>query len=430
MYKIETHINDRLNEMTYYTKLSNGLNVYICKKEGFKKKIGMFGTKYGSLINDFVDINSSKRIKVPDGIAHFLEHKLFEKEGENALDMFSKIGVSSNAYTTFDHTVFYFETNNKFEESIKLLVKLIKEPYFTEENVKKEQGIIAQEILMGNDDPDYMVYFNTLKAMYQKNNVRIDIAGTVESISNITKDLLYTCYNTFYNLNNMFFVVVGDVDVEKTIKLIEDSINIYSKNEKKINEEIKTFSEDEPMQVAKREIIEKMDVYMPKLCIGYKLNVVQKEEIIKRAILADIVSDMYFSKLSKFYEEEYSKGIITDEVILSYEGTEYFSHVVIMGESTKLLELKSDILKYIEKIKKYPIDTYLFEQVKSNKIGSTLIENDRLNSCYRRIIDSILADTDVYADIEILQNLNVQDVKNFLELLDNENNVVSIIDKK
>ena len=430
MYKIETHINDRLNEMTYYTKLSNGLNIYICKKEGFKKKIGMFGTKYGSLINDFVDINSSKRIKVPDGIAHFLEHKLFEKEGENALDMFSKIGVSSNAYTTFDHTVFYFETNNKFEESIKLLVKLIKEPYFTEENVKKEQGIIAQEILMGNDDPDYMVYFNTLKAMYQKNNVRIDIAGTVESISNITKDLLYTCYNTFYNLNNMFFVVVGDVDVEKTIKLIEDSINIYSKNEKKINEEIKTFSEDEPMQVAKREIIEKMDVYMPKLCIGYKLNVVQKEEIIKRAILADIVSDMYFSKLSKFYEEEYSKGIITDEIILSYEGTEYFSHVVIMGESTKLLELKSDILKYIEKIKKYPIDTYLFEQVKSNKIGSTLIENDRLNSCYRRIIDSILADTDVYADIEILQNLNVQDVKNFLELLDNENNVVSIIDKK
>ena len=430
MYKIETHINDRLNEMTYYTKLSNGLNVYICKKEGFKKKIGMFGTKYGSLINDFIDINSSKRIKVPDGIAHFLEHKLFEKEGENALDMFSKIGVSSNAYTTFDHTVFYFETNNKFEESIKLLVKLIKEPYFTEENVEKEQGIIAQEILMGNDDPDYMVYFNTLKAMYQKNNVRIDIAGTVESISNITKDLLYTCYNTFYNLNNMFFVVVGDVDVEKTIKLIEDSINIYSKNEKKINEEIKTFSEDEPMQVAKREIIEKMDVYMPKLCIGYKLNVVQKEEIIKRAILADIVSDMYFSKLSKFYEEEYSKGIITDEIIWSYEGTEYFSHVVIMGESTKLLELKSDILKYIEKIKKYPIDTYLFEQVKSNKIGSTLIENDRLNSCYRRIIDSILADTDVYADIEILQNLNVQDVKNFLELLDNENNVVSIIDKK
>ena len=430
MYKIETHINDRLNEMTYYTKLSNGLNIYICKKEGFKKKIGMFGTKYGSLINDFVDINSSKRIKVPDGIAHFLEHKLFEKEGENALDMFSKIGVSSNAYTTFDHTVFYFETNNKFEESIKLLVKLIKEPYFTEENVKKEQGIIAQEILMGNDDPDYMVYFNTLKAMYQKNNVRIDIAGTIESISNITKDLLYTCYNTFYNLNNMFFVVVGDVDVEKTIKLIEDSINIYSKNEKKINEEIKTFSENEPMQVAKREIIEKMDVYMPKLCIGYKLNVVQKEEIIKRAILADIVSDMYFSKLSKFYEEEYSKGIITDEIILSYEGTEYFSHVVIMGESTKLLELKSDILKYIEKIKKYPIDTYLFEQVKSNKIGSTLIENDRLNSCYRRIIDSILADTDVYADIEILQNLNVQDVKNFLELLDNENNVVSIIDKK
>ena len=139
MHKISVENSEELNESTFSTVLDNGLSVYICKKSGFGKKIGLFGTKYGSVINDFVDITTGKRMKVPDGIAHFLEHKLFEKEGANALDLFSKMGVSSNAYTSFDQTVYFFETNEKFEESIAMLVKLIKEPYFTDENVQKEQ---------------------------------------------------------------------------------------------------------------------------------------------------------------------------------------------------------------------------------------------------------------------------------------------------
>ena len=198
MRKITVNVSNELGEKTYTTTLDNGLKVYICKKEGFSKKIGLFGTKYGSLINDFVDITTGKRIKVPDGIAHFLEHKLFEKEGANALDLFSKMGVSSNAYTSFDQTVFYFETIDKFKESIEMLVKLIKEPYFTDENVEKEQGIIGQEIGMYDDDPGFSVYFNALRAMYINHPIRIDIAGTVETISHINKELLYTCYNTFY----------------------------------------------------------------------------------------------------------------------------------------------------------------------------------------------------------------------------------------
>lgn len=221
MRKMSVETSQELNESTFHTTLENGLNVYICKKKGFGKKIGMFGTKYGSVVNDFVDITTGKRIKVPDGIAHFLEHKLFEKEGANALDLFSKMGVSSNAYTSFDQTVYFFETSEKLEESIAMLVKLIKEPYFTDENVAKEQGIIGQEISMYDDDPTFMVYFNALRAMYQKNPVRIDIAGTIESISHITKELLYTCYNTFYSPQNMFFLVVGDVDVDKTIDIID-----------------------------------------------------------------------------------------------------------------------------------------------------------------------------------------------------------------
>ena len=147
MRKMNVYMSTELGENTYQTTLKNGLDVYICKKEGFQKKVGLFGTKYGSLTNDFMDIATSKRVQVPAGIAHFLEHKLFEKEGDNALDIFSRIGVSANAYTSLDQTVYYFETIEKFEPALEVLVRLVKEPYFTDENVKKEQGIIDQEFV-------------------------------------------------------------------------------------------------------------------------------------------------------------------------------------------------------------------------------------------------------------------------------------------
>ena len=428
MYKINANICDELNETTYYTKLENGLSVYICKKPGFKKKIGMFGTKYGSVINDFVDIKTGKRIKVPDGIAHFLEHKLFEKEGANALDLFSKIGVSSNAYTTFDHTVYYFETSEKFEESISLLVKLIKEPYFTDENVAKEQAIIGQEIMMGEDDPEYRVYFNAIKAMYQKNNVRIDIAGTIDSIAKINKELLYTCYNTFYNLNNMFFVIIGDVDVEDTIKLIEKNVNSY--DNLKVDKEVEIFFDDEPKEINTKEIKEEMDIFMPQIYIGYKLDVLKNEEIIKNAIVADIVSQMYFSKITGFFNDEYNKGVLIEAPALVYEGSNSFSYILIAAQTLKLEEYKKDIFDYIERIKKEEINEELFNTIKNKKIGSLVIEDDNLNNCYRRVIDSILTQTDIYADVKILNNLKVEDIKSFLDSMTNDNRIVSIINNK
>ena len=430
MYKVETQICDMLDENTYVTKLDNGLNVYICKKKGFKKKIGMFGTKYGSVTNDFVDIKTNTRIKVPDGIAHFLEHKLFEKEDQNALDMFSNIGVSSNAYTSFDQTVYYFETSNKFKESIELLVKLIKEPYFTDENVAKEQGIIGQEIMMYDDDPSSVVYMNALKAMYQKNNVRTDIAGTIDSISHITKELLYTCYNTFYNPSNMFFIVVGDVDVDDTIKLIDKNIKKYETKNKPHLEEIKKFYEEEDKNICKKEIVEKMDIFMPLICIGYKLDIVKKEEIVTRALVADIVSDMYFSKITEFFKDEYDKGVLSDSLSFMYEGTDTFSHVIISTESTKINELQKDLFEYIDKIKNIDVDEELFGIVKNNKIGSLVSVSDNLNVSYGRIIDSILCGIDVYSDVNLIKSITKDDVKEFLNLLSEENRVVSIINPK
>ena len=429
MRKMSVEVSKELGESTFCTTLENGLKVYICQKKGFGKKIGMFGTKYGSVVNDFVDITTGKRIKVPDGIAHFLEHKLFEKEGANALDLFSKMGVSSNAYTSFDQTVYFFETSEKFEESIGMLVKLIKEPYFTDENVQKEQGIIGQEISMYDDDPSFMVYFNALRAMYQKNPVRIDIAGTIESISHITKELLYTCYNTFYSPQNMFFLVVGDVDVDKTIDIIEENIKKY---ETKVdtNAKIEKFSEDEPKEVAQKEIVQKMEIYLPQLCIGYKLDLAKKEEIVKNEIIVSIISDMYFSKQSDFFEREYNNGKINSFIDMQYEGSDTFSHVILSTTSTDIDSIEKDILDYINQIKKEPIDEELFEVIKRKKIGEAILSSDSLNVSYRRVIDAILDDTSVYADMEILKNIKASDIKEFLNKLSEENRVSSKIISK
>lgn len=427
MNKISVEVSKELDESTFSTKLDNGLEIYICKKKNYNKKIGMFGTKYGSVVNDFIDITTGKRTKVPDGIAHFLEHKLFEKEGANALDLFSKIGVSSNAYTSFDQTVYYFETSEKFEESIAMLVKLIKEPYFTDENVKKEQGIIGQEISMYDDDPSFMVYFNALKAMYQKNPVRIDIAGTIESISHITKELLYTCYNTFYSPQNMFFVVIGDVDVDKTIELIKENISKYEKSGLKNTSKIEKYYDAEPEDIAQKQITQKMDVYLPQLCIGYKLKLCDGYEIIKNEIIVSIISDMYFSKQSDFFEKEYNLGRVNDSIYMQYEGSETFSHVLISTTSTDVELVEKDILEYINTIKNDEIDEDLFNVIKRKKIGESILESDNLNICYRRVIDSIIDNTDVYADIEVLKNLKVQDIKDFLSNLTEKNRVTSKI---
>lgn len=427
MHKIGAEFSEELGETTFSTTLSNGLEIYICKKKGFSKKIGLFGTKYGSVTNDFIDITNNKRIKVPDGIAHFLEHKLFEKEGANALDLFSKMGVSSNAYTSFDQTVFYFETVEKFEESIRMLVKLIKEPYFTPENVEKEQGIIVQEISMYDDDQNFMVYFNALRAMYQKNPVRIDIAGTIESISHITADMLYTCYNTFYSPQNMFLIVIGDVDVDKTIDLIEDSINKY---EVKSNSKIVKFAEEEPREIDRKEIVQKMDIYLPGLCIGYKLDLCDGKDIIKNVCVADIISDMYFSRLSNFFAEEYNKGYINDSIDFIYEGSETFSHVVISATSTNIDELEKDILDYINKIKNEEIDEGLFETIKRKKIGENILSSDSLGVSYRRIIDSILNNVPTYYDVETYNNVTSKDIKEFLDKLDENYRVSSKIISK
>ncbi|WP_145614081.1 EF-P 5-aminopentanol modification-associated protein YfmH, partial [Bacillus licheniformis] len=214
---------EQLKETLYYEKMPGGLDVYVLPKEGFNKTYAVFTTKYGSIDNQFVPLGKDEMVRVPDGIAHFLEHKLFEKEDGDVFQQFSRQGASANAFTSFTRTAYLFSSTSNVEENLETLVDFVQDPYFTEKTVEKEKGIIGQEINMYDDNPDWRLFFGLIENMYQEHPVRIDIAGTIESISHITKDLLYECYETFYHPSNMLLFVVGPVDPEAIIRQVREN---------------------------------------------------------------------------------------------------------------------------------------------------------------------------------------------------------------
>ena len=219
------HINafesKKLEESYYGFTHKSGLKVYVYPKK-LRTSYAIFATKYGSLENVFKLKEDKDYTTVPAGIAHFLEHKMFENENHvDTFELFGKTGASANAYTSFDKTAYLFSSTDNFYESLEVLLNFVTHPYFTPETVEKEQGIIAQEIQMYEDNPNTRVYYELMRALYEKHDVRIEIAGSVESISHITSDLLYKCYNTFYNLRNMVLCVCGDVDVDKTVAILD-----------------------------------------------------------------------------------------------------------------------------------------------------------------------------------------------------------------
>jgi predicted Zn-dependent peptidase len=257
---------DKLQETLYHEVMDNGLQVYVLPKSGFRKTYATFATKYGSVDNHF-RVAGGEETTVPDGIAHFLEHKMFEEPEGDIFATFASNGASANAFTSFDQTVYLFSATENIETNLSTLVDFVQRPYFTDENVEKEKGIIGQEINMYADNPDWRVYFGLIEALYAKHPVHIDIAGTIESIGTITKETLYTCYNSFYHPSNMLLFIVGGVEPEKVFELIRS--NQAGKSYDKQGE-IERIFETEPEQVATKRKESKLAVSMPKCLFGFK----------------------------------------------------------------------------------------------------------------------------------------------------------------
>ena len=418
--------NTKVKEKLYMDKLENGLTVMIIPKKGTIKKYAIWGTHYGSINNDFVVPGEENETKVPDGIAHFLEHKMFEQEnGTNSLDTLTAIGANANAYTTNDHTAYLFECTDNFEEAFTELADYIQHPYFTDENVEKEKGIIGQEIMMYDDYPEWTLYINAIKAMYSKNPVRIDIAGTIESISHIDKEVLYKCYNTFYNPSNMALVLCGDFEIEKTMEFVKSKLLPT-----KAIGEIKRIFEEEPEEINQKQIKAEMEVSIPSFMIGYKVQS-EKEEIVKKHIALEILLNMLAGKSSRLYEKIYEEGLLQAPLDLEFEFAENYAHILIGGQSKEPEKVQERLNIEIKKLKNDGVNEADFERTKKTIYGQYVKEYNEVGDIARMFLADYFKGINSF---EYLENYN-QITKEYLEQILKEifvekKQVISIVSPK
>lgn len=424
-------VNEILKEEIYYEKLENGLDVYFMPKRGFTKKYAVLATKYGSNELEFIPIGENKKIRVNEGIAHFLEHKMFEQpNGENAFDIFSKYGASANAFTNFTMTAYLFSCTENFYECLGHLIDYVQTPYFTDENVEKEKGIIEQEIKMYNDDPDWNVYFNCLKAMYVNYPVRVDIAGTVESIYKINKEELYKCYNTFYNPGNMTLFVVGDLDENRVIDVVKE-YNHY--NIEKLSQKIEKFYPKEPDYVNEKEVVVNFPISIPMFNIAFKDNNVgiSGKELMKKEVITDILIDMIFKRGTALYEDLYMKGLTNENFGSGFSSQVDYGFTIIGGDSKNPKEVKKIILEYIEKYKNEGLDRTVFERTKKKKIGNFIKYFDSVNFIANNFISYKFKGMNLLDYIDVIKEVKFEEIEERLKShLKEEYCVISIVEPK
>lgn len=416
--------NSKVQEKIYVEKLENGLTVMIIPKKGVQKKYVIWGTNYGSNDSKFVVPGETKETEVPKGVAHFLEHKMFEQEnGVNSLDALTALGVDANAYTTNDHTAYLFECTENFYPALDELMDYVQHPYFTDENVEKEKGIIGQEIMMYDDYPEWKVYLNALEAMYYEHPVKLDITGTIETISHIDKDILYKCYNTFYNPSNMAMVICGDFEPETLLEEIKKRLI-----DKKANGEIKRIYPEEKEEIVKQKIEQNMDVSQPLFTIGIKDKLAETKERVRKHITIEILLNLIIGKSSKLYKELYDEGIIYTVPSLDYEFARGYAHVLITGKSPEPEKVYEKFKETIAKMKEQPIDNSEFNRIKKRIYGEYVKEYNDTSDIARMFLADYFKEINSFDYLEEISTINEQYVEQILkEVFDDNKMIISVI---
>lgn len=330
-------------ETLYEEKHQSGLWVYTLPKPGYSKSYALFATRFGSADAAFIDPKTGERVELPDGIAHFLEHKMFEQpDGQNVFDRFAETGANANAFTSFHMTGYLFSCTRAFYQNLAILLDYVQTPWFTDENVQKEQGIIGQEIRMYQDDPNWRSYFNVIEAMYQKNPINRDIAGSIKSIATITKERLYQCYHTFYHPSNMVLFCVGDVEHTKVMQTVEEML---SDSFREIGP-IQRIPFEEPPQVAKPLVEQSLSVSLPLFYLGFKNNRPVKDgaDLLRRELTMDLLLETVAGKSSPLYQTLYEEGYVTNQ--FGCESTFELTHsYVLFGGEAPDPEAAIDVLR-------------------------------------------------------------------------------------
>ena len=416
--------NSEVKETEYIEKLENGLTIIIIPKKEIKKKYIIWGTHYGSNDNKFIVPGEENVTEVPKGVAHFLEHKMFEQEnGVNSLDKLTSIGVSANAYTTNDHTAYLFECTENFYEALDEFMDYIQHPYFTYENVEKEKGIIGQEIKMYDDYPEWRVYLNALNAMYHVNSIKLDVTGTVETISHIDKDVLYKCYNTFYNPSNMCIVVSGDFVPEELLEEIKKRII-----EKKQNGEIKRIYEEEPETIVKERITQNMQVTRPLFTIGIKCIPTSEKERIKLHISIQILLNLLIGESSECYKELYQTGNMYSAPSMSYEFGDNYAHILISENSSNPEEVYDKLKNKIDEFKENGIPEKDFNRIKKMLYGEYIKEYDDISEIARMLLSDFMKGINSFEYLEEIGTVDINMANQVLkDVFKKEKMVLSVV---
>jgi len=416
--KKSTIENSSIGEKLFVCEYDNGLKAFVLPKKGFTKKYATYSTHYGSIDSEFIIPSEKDITRVPDGIAHFLEHKLFAQKDGDVMDKYAALGASSNAYTSFDHTAYLFSCSEEFKKCFELLVNFVQNPYITDESVEKEKGIIGQEIRMYDDNPNWRVFFNFLDALYQKHPVKIDIAGTVESISGINKETLYKCYNTFYHPSNMIVFVAGDVDHDWVFESIASNQKI-----KEYKPEIKRIFPDEPKGINKKMVEQKMEVSAPLFIIGFKEDTVNAgPDYAVHSAGMNILMEMLLGKGSDIYTLLYEKGLITSNFDADYTFESNYSYSTIGGESRNPEEVREIIINELNKIFSKGLDKESFERIKKMKIGSTLKIFNSVDKIGHQFVASYMKGLEFFKLSDAYRNIKFENIESIFKkhfILDN-----------
>lgn len=418
---------NNLEEVIYYHKLKNGLDVYLYSKEDINNNYVTFTTKFGSIYNEFIPIGKNKLQKVPHGVAHFLEHKVFaQKNDPQPEEFFANNGALCNAYTTFKNTTYLFSGASNLKENIVFLLDYVQNPYFTKENVDSEKGIITQEIHMCDDNPQDILYEHIRKNSFYNNPFKDSIIGTVKDIDKITAKTLYTCYNTFYHPENMFLVVTGNFDPNEIINVIEEN-----QNKKKFAEftgiEVKKIHEKN--KVVKKEEIIKHDTNVSKAAYNIKIPL-SNIKISKRKynIYLFIIFSLLFDESSAFDENLKEEKIITNSLYINILNCDTHSLVSLINETNNYDRLIEKIRHTLENINITEED---LERKKRVLISNEIFSFENIEIINEMIIDNIIFDNHIEEDMMgLLHSLNKEELDDIINDLDLSNSNIVILKAK
>lgn len=426
MAQLKERENQTIKEKIYETVVPPGLETYILPKQGYSKKYAVFSTKFGSIDSSFQA--GDERVDVPDGVAHFLEHKLFESETDNAFDRFAELGASSNAYTSFTQTSYLFSCTENFKDNLELLLDFVQEPFFNQETVEKEKGIIEQEIRMYEDHPQWRIFFSMLEALYRHHPVRKDIAGTVESIWKITPETLYQCYRTFYHPRNMGLFVVGDVSPEE----VEEQVraNLERKHHPQW-EGIKRFYPEEPPEINQSRVEHKMVVSEPILGVGFKdvlPSPLEGEDLFRREIVTELLLEIIFANSEPLFNRLYEEGLVDEGFDAGYTAEPTYAYTFLGGETRDPDLLYEKIIDGIRDLGKQGISGEQVERHRRKMLGEYMRRFNSLEFIANNFLAYRFKNIDFFSFPRVLQEITPEEVRERLdEHFDLDRHAVSVI---